>query len=326
MKTERSGAGALLTRSIPMEILAGSRIDLESWSLLVNDAAMTKISQSRGWTQTIRFNTNGKTVHDMIRDIMTVDHWNGDILFLSLAGSHRLTDFGLSLVKPMCSNLVELNLSRCISVTDVGVRDLVMASPRLQVLNLSGCGQLLGGCLVAVADSCSHLRCLNVSRCTQLQSWAYHKLLNCCTKLELLDVSSTTFTNGEILTLAQNVSTLTSLNVEDCPQLSDSGLTALIQQSPNLEALHLVRHQLAFRITDMTMLPLGQHCKMLQVLDVTGCEFLTDVGIGWLAGGCHHLTDLNLTGCTKVLWLYARLRADRLTFFRVTLTSLLMVH
>src|SRR3546814_6900219 len=104
----------------------------------------------------------------MIRNIVNTSCWDGDIRRLYLTGSHRLTDVGLHTIKVMCSRLVDLDLSRCVSITDVGVRDLVLHTPQLEVLNLSGCGQLIGGCLAAVADGCPNLKSLNTSRCTQI--------------------------------------------------------------------------------------------------------------------------------------------------------------
>jgi hypothetical protein len=287
-------------RSVPVEVLLGAVVDLRMWSLLVSDRTMTKLVNTRDLAVVSEFNPNGSTVKEMIRNILHTTPWDGEIRRLYLSGAHKLTDFGLHTVKVMCSKLVDLDLSRCVAITDVGVRDLVLHTPLLESLNLSGCGQLEGGCLVAVAEGCPNLRSLNMSRCTQLQPWAFHKLFSCCHAVENLDVSSTEFTNEEMLALAKNVTTLVSLNVTDCPQISDSGFDVLAKRSPNLETLVIVRNALAFRVTDMSLLAISQRCSILQQLDITGCEFVTDVGINWLAHGCPHLTDINLTGCNKV--------------------------
>ena len=38
----------------------------------------------------------------------------------------------------------------------------------------------------------------------------------------------------------------------------------------------------------------------LQTLVVRGCDMVTDVGMDWLASGCHDLRKLDVTGCHRL--------------------------
>ncbi len=82
--------------------------------------------------------------------------------------------------------------------------------------------------------------------------------------------------------------------------MSDVGILQLSNSCPSLELLHLARSELAFKITDVAMLGLGERCRQLTDLDVSGCSFLTDAGLEWLAGGCNQLMTLKLRGLYKL--------------------------
>lgn len=82
--------------------------------------------------------------------------------------------------------------------------------------------------------------------------------------------------------------------------MSDVGLLQLSNHCTGLETLDLGRSELAFKVTDVSMLAFGERCHSLTELNVSGCQFLTDAGIDWLAGGCTSLTKLNLAGLFKL--------------------------
>ncbi|CAM9908943.1 unnamed protein product, partial [Ectocarpus fasciculatus] len=54
------------------------------------------------------------------------------------------------------------------------------------------------------------------------------------------------------------------------------------------------------KITDVSMGALGKHSRSLQVLQMSGCDWISDVGLNWLGEGCPALADLDLSGCSKI--------------------------
>ncbi|KDO27206.1 hypothetical protein SPRG_07455 [Saprolegnia parasitica CBS 223.65] len=50
----------------------------------------------------------------------------------------------------------------------------------------------------------------------------------------------------------------------------------------------------------MSLLSLSEHCKVLQYIDVSGCDHITDAGLSWLGLGCAALTHVDVSGCSKL--------------------------
>ena len=49
-----------------------------------------------------------------------------------------------------------------------------------------------------------------------------------------------------------------------------------------------------YKITDVALLALGERCKGLTRLDLSGNNNLTNAGLNWLCEGCHAMKILNL--------------------------------
>ena len=99
---------------------------------------------------------------------------------------------------------------------------------------------------------------------------------------------------------AKHCPRLRSLRLSECKQVSDVGILQLSNHCTGLETLDLSRSELAFKITDVSLLALGERCHELTDLNLSGCTFLTDAGLDWLAGGCTSLTSLDLSGLFKL--------------------------
>jgi hypothetical protein len=99
---------------------------------------------------------------------------------------------------------------------------------------------------------------------------------------------------------AKHCTRLRALKLAECKQVSDVGILQLTNFCTELETLDLSRTELAFKITDVCMLALGERCHQLTDLNVSGCHFLTDAGMEWLTGGCTSLTALNIAGLFKL--------------------------
>jgi hypothetical protein len=82
--------------------------------------------------------------------------------------------------------------------------------------------------------------------------------------------------------------------------VSDVGLLQVSNHCPALEVLDVSRSELAYKVTDVAMLALGERCHQLTDVNLSGCSFLTDAGIDWLVGGCHLITTLKLPGLYKL--------------------------
>ena len=93
---------------------------------------------------------------------------------------------------------------------------------------------------------------------------------------------------------------LRTLRLQECKSVSDVGLLQVSNHCPALEVLDVSRSELAYKVTDVAMLALGERCHQLTDVNLSGCSFLTDAGIDWLVGGCHLITTLKLPGLYKL--------------------------
>ena len=82
--------------------------------------------------------------------------------------------------------------------------------------------------------------------------------------------------------------------------MSDVGLLQISNHCPSLEILDVSRSELAFKITDVAMLAMGERCQQLTDVNLSGCSFITDAGVDWLSGGCKQLMTLKMPGLYKL--------------------------
>ncbi len=132
--------------------------------------------------------------------------------------------------------------------------------------------------------------------------FALRKLFYECKKIEEIDVSH--FLNigdDELRVLSLNCPNLTILNAKESDFISDQGVLAISQGCPDLDYIDISRQRYNYRITDVSLLALGQRSKSLRVLIANGCDHISDVGLQWLSEGCKVLEELLLYGCDKVI-------------------------
>lgn len=113
------------------------------------------------------------------------------------------------------------------------------------------------------------------------------------------------------------------INLSDCGQITDAGLSALAAGCPELRVLNLARldlltdagvvslagfcrdlRSLSLRklqsLSDVSLNAIGEGCPQLQALDIAGCYKVTEAGVFHVAHGCKGLQYLNMDGCENV--------------------------
>mmetsp|Transcript_47599 Transcript_47599/g.131928 ORF Transcript_47599/g.131928 Transcript_47599/m.131928 type:complete len:281 (-) Transcript_47599:3357-4199(-) len=127
--------------------------------------------------------------------------------------------------------------------------------------------------------------------------------------------------------MAQCCTRIRKLNVRDTRQVSDGGLVEVAKNCPSLEWLNTSRSEMPFKITDVGLLSIAENCPLLRhlevrapysnaatrftrtiirhdcgllLLQVQGCDCVTDVGLTWLGRGCRCLVHLDIKNCSKV--------------------------
>ncbi|OQR82626.1 hypothetical protein ACHHYP_15691 [Achlya hypogyna] len=211
----------------------------------------------------------------------------------------QITDNGvhavLRVIGPALHSLVLTQL------TDALVRSVAGACNQLRSLDLSHLALLEGAGIAAIGESCPLLEELSLNGCRQLPEHALLKVAQGCPKMRALDVAHCIHVTDMLLaTLAQSCRHLQRLIVNGCKEVSDRGLHALSNSCLDLVHLELHRTEFQYKITDMFMLSISEHCKILQHINVSGCDHITDAGLSWLCLGCTALTAVDVSYCDKL--------------------------
>lgn len=310
----RSTPSELQLDRIPKEILKGTNLNLEHWTLLLKDEDFIYIIQYNQFRLNQKKNDESTqkelllsldkgTIKELFQSffIPTEVNFEQSIISLKIPSSKELTDQGLSIIAHSCPKLKLLDVSNCPKLTDIGLRELAIHCPLLINLNLSNCSNLNGECLIALAESCTNLISLNISHCNNFQSWALMKIFKHCTMLEVVNISHCrNIGDEEVRILAESCSNLLQFYAKECPYISDQSIMYLSRNCVDLDLLDLSRTDMASRITDVSLMAIGQRLTSLRILKLNGCDSLTDVGIGWLTEHSKLLETLELSKCSRL--------------------------
>ncbi|KAJ3220235.1 hypothetical protein HDU67_003250 [Dinochytrium kinnereticum] len=222
---------------------------------------------------------------------------------LGMSDNDCLTDEGLVKLAASCVGLTSLNLSECQNVSEAGLIRFAEVRKASQSSPLPICSLQLNGTLVATAKSLAGL--LLPPRAPSSQSRPSPQGLR---NLELADVS--TLSPQLLLHIASLVpKTLQTLNLNQSvfaetiqippqPQLMAS-FSSLIRSQPSIRSLAL-SGSLSGLMNDDACLAIAESLPLLEILDVSDCPLITDLGVQAIAARCSSLQDVNLKGCINI--------------------------
>lgn len=296
-----SQLGTIKFERVPDELCIGETVDLSRWSMVLTDQNMEYMAHFPGRNSEYNYlDTTKGTLREIFSTFWTRRPSVG-ILNLNIGGAKDVTDYGLACIARHCPLLKELKMNGCVAIGDAGLREVGLNCRSLRTLHMASCHNIEGGGLISVSECCGLLADVDLSHCRKLQRWGIHKLFSGCTKLEEVKVSHLICVGDEeVRVLAQNNPHLMSFIAVEAMNISDTAVLALSQHCFDLEHLDVSRKQMATRITDVSLLALGERSLALRILNINGCESITDVGLNWLSIGCVALESLDIGGCTKV--------------------------
>ena len=211
----------------------------------------------------------------------------------------ELTNLGLTALCPtLPTGLHTLNLAKCFDLTDAAIRKIAQYFPNLTTLNLEGCRKSTKG--ISALKNCSKLTSLNLSNSDVKDE----ELIPLVQALDLtrLDLSwCTNLSDKALSTVVKRCRRLTTLSLRGCRQLTDSWLTDF---SPFFLGKHIALTSIDLtecdNITDKGLSSIVNSCPNLSVLDLRLCRQITDIGMDAIARSCKHLTSLNLGDCQQI--------------------------
>ncbi|KAL6597330.1 hypothetical protein ACP70R_046770 [Stipagrostis hirtigluma subsp. patula] len=189
---------------------------------------------------------------------------------VDLSRSRGFGAAGLAALAAACPGLADLDLSNGVDLGDAAAAE-VARMRRLQRLSLSRCRAVTDMGLGCVAVGCPDLRELSLKWCIGVTDLGVHLVALKCKKLTTLDLSDTMITKKSL---------------------------PAIMKLPNLEGLTLAA---CVGIDDDALSSLEKVCnKSLQVLDISNCHNVTDVGVSSVVKSVPNLLELNLSYCCPV--------------------------
>ena len=103
--------------------------------------------------------------------------------------------------------------------------------------------------------------------------------------------------NAQLMTIANGWPQLQSLNLSNCWNITDEGITAVASGLPQLQCLDITA---CYKITDKGIAAVASGLSQLQSLNISNCGNITDEGIRALANGLPQLQSLDIGGCGNI--------------------------
>ena len=196
-----------------------------------------------------------------------------------------------------CSGLYSVNLSLCRQVTKSALIQLSKKCSHLSSLDLS-ITRVTDKALISLAANCSSLTSLNLRACSLVTNNAIVVLSKMCPGLSSLDLSlmGTRVIDDAVIALSLNCPALTKLNISSCC-LTDVGLKALAQNCSSIESIDL---SYSGGVTDVGVLELAQWCSTIRALSLNGNNKVTDASVVKLIEICPSLMSIELNFCTGI--------------------------
>ena len=297
----KSSVSELQLEEVPAEFLFGESVDLHRWSMILNDANLKELSEQHLSGKLYYLDASCAKVTSMFENFYRPMKLKNGLLHLNVANAKEITNYGVTLIVRSSPSLLSLNISGCSKIDDIGIREIGRNCPRLESLSISSCQNTDGSGWVAIAECCRSLLKLDISKCRNIKNWSIKKIFFDCKLLEDVNVSHLSkISDEEIRVLAQNCPNLISLHAAESPYISDTSIQVVAEHCADLDLLDVSRSEMQYRISDVSMLSLGQKTHSLRTLRATGCDTISDVGVNWLAEGCTVLEEIDFSGCTKV--------------------------
>ena len=165
-------------------------------------------------------------------------------------------------------NLSYLNLSRCYKITDLGLKKL---------------------------NNLVYLRFLSINDCKLITDSGFSFLIKYLKNITELNVSGLPLTDETIISMSSSIKNLTKLKVSGCLKLTSVGLKA-IAHFRKLKELDISRGNVDDECLELFSLNLTK----MRILDVSWDEYITDIGMGYIASKMSKLNRLIVCMSKKV--------------------------
>ncbi|KAJ0029620.1 hypothetical protein NQD34_004617 [Periophthalmus magnuspinnatus] len=242
---------------------------------------------------------------ETVNGLISCNTTRAQLQILNLKSCTYMRDLAVfSLVQLFGETLRELDLTSCTNVTDLSVHALPTFSPRLKVLRLGWCKEVtdfgLLGMMKVIKGDPDNETGDNAPKFTRtFGNMGFFKPPQLPFEERPKQVTQTTLEHlkhqpgSSLITLSR----LEELDLSACPKLTDSSITQVVLQYPDLKHLSL---SMLPEISDASLVSVACHCRSLTHLDLSECPQISDRGVAKAAPFLHRLQHLSLSCCNNI--------------------------
>ncbi|KZV93747.1 RNI-like protein [Exidia glandulosa HHB12029] len=199
------------------------------------------------------------------------------------------------------SQLTDLNLQGCKSVTTTALHEIIIRSPGLKRVSLKGLSAATNVTCVLLANTCSHLTALDVGRCRNIDASGITSVASaplgrnrthtCLTELRLCGLKG--LNAGMMHALARGAPLLEILDLSYSTGLEDTDLEVFTSWQDDMENMATVDGVSPFQKVSLSAREMGydpadttryfKRVMRLRHLNLSHCRLLSDAACGYLA-------------------------------------------
>jgi len=284
----------LSTRNIVIERLKCVSLDCKGIATLTNARYNLKSAKFH--------NCRSKSQKDRTRDenmelnLFSILNSSPDLEHIDVSYSYISGDFLVEVAK-VCTKLKSITLYSNLTVTDDHLFQITASCPSITEIDISKTS-ITGNGLAGIAKSCGGLRKLScMYYANEGNDAGLTDIFKSCRQLEHFETSANVF-DDTLLSLSQNCPSIRYIHLDNCSNLSPSGLEGVLSTCKNIEHLILVGF---IRCLDTTFEKLVLQSAKLGVCHLHVCSsYLSDIGLVNIANCCENLQVLELDGCEFV--------------------------
>lgn len=231
--------------------------------------------------------------------VMANGHGLQKLKALTITSCRGVTDVGLEAIGKGCPNLKQFSLSKCFFLSDSGLVSFVRVAPSLESLQLDECLRVTQYGVFGVVVNASKLKALSLVNCFGIREIALGlPLPSVCKSLRSLTIQNCPgFGDASLASMGKLCPQLQNLDLSALNGITDAGLFPLLESCE--DGLVKVNLTGCINLTDKVISSIALlHGGTLEVLNLDGCEKITDTSLMKIAENCLFLTDLDVSKCS----------------------------
>lgn len=199
-----------------------------------------------------------------------------------------------------CPKLERLTLVNCSQLSHRPVLHVLKLCDRLQSIDMTGVQDIQDDIIYALAENCTRLQGLYAPGCGNISEKAVITLLKSCPMLKRIKFNnSDNITDASIAAMYDNCKSLVEIDLHNCPNVTDKHLKSIFLELTQLREFRISN---APGITDelFDLIPSDHHLDKLRIIDVTGCNAITDRLVEALVRCAPRLRNVVLSKCMQI--------------------------